>query len=96
MFSQGKGFYDYIPGRRENVPSGTNVYFLPVLAICPSGKRYDDDETHSTNPDFSYGYNAALSDYGNVSLKLDMIRDTDRRNIPKPAVTRAGPGTGKK
>ncbi|OGV53618.1 MAG: hypothetical protein A2017_02860 [Lentisphaerae bacterium GWF2_44_16] len=66
-------FYDYI----SSGPHKENG--LPYLAICPSGKRYDDDEGASVNSvrNFSYGYNAAISAYGFSipPIKLDRIRN---------------------
>lgn len=64
-------FPDYIDGPRD---AG-----LPCLAICPSGRRFDDDVSPSSDPvrNFSYGYNAAISFYSSTvpMLKLDRIRN---------------------
>jgi prepilin-type processing-associated H-X9-DG protein/prepilin-type N-terminal cleavage/methylation domain-containing protein len=55
-------FPDYISGSTIKDGSG-NV--LPELAICPSGRRYDDNVVTVPHcPNFSYGFNAAISLYG--------------------------------
>ena len=68
-------FPDYISGPRKADGVGN---ILPALSICPSGKRFDDNNvTAPSTPNFSYGYNAAMNSYGSskTPIKLDRIRN---------------------
>jgi prepilin-type N-terminal cleavage/methylation domain-containing protein/prepilin-type processing-associated H-X9-DG protein len=53
-------FPDYIS--KATIKDSSNNIF-PAVAICPSGKRHENDDPKPAKPDFSYGFNAAISYY---------------------------------
>jgi prepilin-type processing-associated H-X9-DG protein len=75
----GNIFPEYIGGTKVmDIKSGWNV---SLIAICPSGKRFDDSSNY-TVPNFSYGFNDGISRvYGssNPQYKLSSIINPSKK-----------------
>lgn len=69
FFSPGSNVFpdEYLKGPCRTVYTMTTPYVLPVISLCPAGKRFDDNPEQNANPNFSYGTNEALSYYATSS-----------------------------
>lgn len=58
---QGNVFPDYITngGKSKLIKDPLFNYYIPTIALCPSGKRFDGINPYPV-PDFSYGFNASV------------------------------------